>query len=105
MAQRTRTTRPPRQRRRYKVTLPQGPCFTVDVGPGGFCAESTRVLAPGTEVTGKIRLDGEQERPFVGRVAWATPGDAQLAIRGRMGVKFTRVTPVLPSFAAGAALH
>ena len=100
MVVRGKLTRQPRQRRRYKVTLPAGPCFTVDVGPGGFCAESTRVLQPGTEVAGSIRVDGQDERPFTGRIAWAQPGDATLALRGRMGVQFTRLAPALPPFAS-----
>jgi len=105
MASRARSTRQPRQRRRFRITLPSGPCFTVDVGPGGFCAESTRVLAPGSEVSGVIRLDGNQDRPFVGRVAWAMPGDAGLSLRGRMGVQFTRVTPAMPSFSGGGSFR
>jgi hypothetical protein len=103
MASRVRSIRQPRQRRRFRINLPTGPCFTVDVSPGGFCAESTRVLAPGSEVVGRIRLDGDEERPFVGRVAWAMPGDAGMALRGRMGVKFTRVAPALPGLFGGPA--
>jgi len=75
-----------------KVTFPNGPCFTVDVGGGGFCSESLRVLAPGTPVEGSFQLK-ERQVVFEGHVVWAKAGDARANIRGRMGIRFSRVGP------------
>jgi len=62
--------------------------FTADVGPGGFSAVLMRVPPPGTPVQGSIRV-GEREVGFSGMVAWARPGDPHMALRGRVGVRFT----------------
>jgi hypothetical protein len=78
----------PRQRRRLKVTFQHAASFTSDVGGGGFSTERARVLAPGMELSGTI-CAADREFPFVGRVAWARPGDPGLNLRGRMGVQFT----------------
>jgi hypothetical protein len=97
-----------RQRRRFKVVLGHAPCFTIDVGAGGFCTELLRVLVPGTAVEGSISAKGT-EFAFAGRVAWAKPGDARMGLRGRMGVCFTQVSPdflhlvELPSSSLGHA--
>ena len=82
----------PRQRRRFRVELQGSPLFTVDVSPGGFCAESMRVLPPGSQVTGRIRIN-EQELAFTGVVAWAKASEPRLQLRGRMGVRITSVPP------------
>ena len=66
--------------------------FTVDVSAGGFCTESMRVLMPGTPVQGTIESLGKKV-VFRGRVAWNTPGDASLNLRGRMGIAFAKVGP------------
>jgi hypothetical protein len=87
--------RAPRKKRRVKVTFSHGPCFTVDVGDGGFCSESLRVLAPGTPVEGSFQLKEGGQVPFEGHVVWAKAGDARVNIRGRMGIRFTRVGPGL----------
>jgi hypothetical protein len=95
-----------RQRRRFKVVLGHAPCFTIDVGAGGFCTEL--LLVPGTAVEGSISAKGT-EFAFAGRVAWAKPGDARMGLRGRMGVCFTQVSPdflhlvELPSSSLGHA--
>jgi hypothetical protein len=81
-----------RKRRRFKVAIRGYPSsFTIDVGRGGFCTELMRVLPEGTEVDGSILADGK-EVPFTGCVAWNKPGDAQLGLRGRMGIRFTQIT-------------
>jgi len=80
-----------RQRRRFKVTLKQGPSFSVDVCAGGFCTELLRVLPPGTSVEGTILVKGA-EVPFSGRVVWARSGEPHLGLKGRMGILFTHIT-------------
>jgi PilZ domain len=79
-----------RVRRRFKVTLKQGPSFSVDVGEGGLCTELLRVLPPGTLVEGTILVKGA-DVPFAGRVVWARPGAPHLGLRGRMGILFTEM--------------
>src|SRR5687768_15997618 len=87
-----RAARPPRLRKRFRVAFGSHPKFTVDVSPGGFCAELMRVMAPGTQVVGLIEAKGQQFN-FTGRVAWAKPGDARMNLRGRMGVQFIEIAP------------
>lgn len=77
-----------RHRRRIRVTLGTTPVFTADIGPGGFSAEFMRVQPPGTPVTGSIRLSG-REIDYAGEIAWAKAGAPHMALRGRMGVRFT----------------
>jgi hypothetical protein len=79
-----------RQRRRYKVTVDAGSWFTTDVCAGGFCAELMRVLPLRTFVEGALHVKG-MEVPFAGEVVWARRGDWHLNLRGRMGVRFTRI--------------
>jgi len=80
-----------RHRRRFRVLLAGHPSsFTVDVGAGGFCAEMMRVLPPGTPVEGSMHVKGA-EVAFSGRVAWARPGESRMNLRGRVGIRFTRV--------------
>jgi hypothetical protein len=79
-----------RHRRRLKVLSGHGPSFTVDVGGGGFCTQSLRVLPPGTAVEGTIQVNG-QEVPFAGRVTWAKAGEPRMNLKGKMGVLLTRV--------------
>jgi hypothetical protein len=47
-----------------------------------------RVQDPGTPVSGTIRINGE-EVAYRGEVAWAKAGVPHIALRGRMGVRFT----------------
>jgi hypothetical protein len=77
-----------RHRRRIRVTVGTTPLFTADIGPGGFSAELMRVQPPGTPVRGSIRLSG-REIGYAGEVAWAKAGAPHMALRGRIGVRFT----------------
>ena len=77
-----------RHRKRLRVTIGATPLFTSDIGAGGFGAEAMRVQEPGTPVRGVIHINGG-EVPYVGEVAWARAGVPHIALRGRMGVKFT----------------
>lgn len=49
-----------------------------------------RVLPSGTQVSGTINANG-REISFAGRIAWSRPGNAQMNIRGQMGVSFAKV--------------
>jgi len=84
----TRSTQ--RHRRRFRVTVGSTPVFTLDVGPGGFAAEMMRALPVGTLVEGSIRLNGV-EVGYAGMVVWARRGDPHMSLRGRIGVRFTRL--------------
>jgi hypothetical protein len=53
-----------------------------------------RVLPLATRVEGSIEGFGRTV-PFSGRVAWSSPGDARLNVRGRMGISFLEVGPGL----------
>jgi hypothetical protein len=77
-----------RYRRRFHVTVGATPIFTTDIGPGGFSAEFMRVQPPGTAVRGAIRLNG-RDVAYQGEIAWAKAGAPHLALRGRIGVRFT----------------
>jgi len=79
-----------RLRWRFKVVLSSGTSFTVDVSTGGFCTEVMRALPPATPVRGSLEGFGRKV-PFAGRVAWSSPGDPSLNLRGRMGISFTEV--------------
>jgi len=81
-----------RQRKRFRVTVDRTSSFTLDVGAGGFATEMMRVLPPGTPVIGQIRLS-DVDVVYVGEVAWSKPGDARMNLRGRMGVRFSRIRP------------
>jgi hypothetical protein len=83
-----------RNRWRFKVTLGASASYTTDVSEGGFCTETMRVLPLTTKVRGALEGFGKTV-PFSGRVAWSTPGDACLNVRGRMGISFTEVGPEL----------
>ncbi len=72
--------------------------LTIDICAGGFSTELMRVVAPGTALTGCIRV-GEKEVAFAGYVVWAKPGDSSLALRGRMGVRFTKIAGDFPQLA------
>lgn len=99
-------TRPPRairHRRRVRGTLGTTPIFTKDIGPGGFSAELVRVQAPGTPVEGSFRLCG-CEISYAGVVAWAKAGVPHMALRGRMGVRFTKVSSEALALLAAATL-
>jgi hypothetical protein len=85
-----RTTR--RHRRRLRVSLGPTPAFTADISAGGFCVEILRAPAPGTPVTGTIRL-AEGEVKYTGLVVWAKAGSPRLNLRGRIGVRFTALPP------------
>jgi hypothetical protein len=79
-----------RNRWRFKVTLGASASYTTDVSRGGFCTEAMRVLPLATKVRGSLEGFGKTV-PFSGRVAWSTPGDAHLNVRGRMGISFVEV--------------
>jgi len=80
-----------RRRRRYRLTMAGHPsAFTVDIGAGGFCTEVMRVLPAGTAIQGSLLVDGA-EVAFAGQVAWTKAGEARMSVRGRMGVRFTRI--------------
>jgi len=89
--------RSPRRRCRLKIVTSHGLSFSLDVGEGGYCAESLRVLAPGTVVRGSVHVGG-REMAFDGRVAWAKAGYPHANLKGRMGVVFTRMSPELRGF-------
>lgn len=93
-----------RHRRRFRVTVERTPSFTLDVGPGGFATEVMRVLPPGTPVVGQIRLP-DVDVVFVGEVAWAKPGDARMNLRGRMGVRFSRIRPDFAALLEAGEAH
>ncbi len=77
------------------MTTGHSSSFTIDVCAGGFSTELMRVLPPGTAVAGSIWV-GEKEFAFSGRVAWAKPGDSTLNLRGKMGVRFTKLAGDFP---------
>jgi len=62
----------------------------MDVGPGGFAAEIMRALPSGTPVEGTMRLNGV-DVGYTGQVVWALSGEPHLNLRGRIGVRFTRL--------------
>jgi len=68
--------------------------MTADISPGGFSIELPQVFLPHALIDGFV-LDGDRELPFAGEVAWAEPGNPQLSVYSRMGVRFTRVAPAL----------
>lgn len=82
------------------MTTSLGTWFTVNLGRGGFCAERMRALPVGESVEGLIHLRG-RDLSFAGRVAWAVSGDSRLNRRGRIGVCFLSVDPVLVRDLAG----
>jgi hypothetical protein len=90
-----------RHRRRFRVTLDRTSSFTLDVGAGGFSTEMMRVLPPGTPVMGQIRMQ-EIQVAFTGRVVWSRPGDARMNLRGRMGVRFSKIRPDFPDLLGDA---
>ncbi len=66
------------------------PALTADVSRGGFQAELPQVFLPGSKVHGYF-LVNDVEVPFRGTVAWADPGNPQLSIYSRIGVKFDSI--------------
>ncbi|MEW5737568.1 MAG: PilZ domain-containing protein [Myxococcota bacterium] len=77
-------------RRTVRLPLSLGrrlPALTADVSRGGFCAELPQVFLPGSQVHGFF-LVKEEEVPFRGTVTWAEPGNPQLSIFSRIGVRF-----------------
>jgi len=81
-----------RLRRRVRVTIGGAPAFTLNLGEGGFSAEIMRVYSPGTLVRGTLQL-GRADMAYAGQVAWAKPGDPRVQLRGRLGVRFTELSP------------
>jgi hypothetical protein len=84
------TTRRQTLRRSVRLPLSLGrrlPALTADVSRGGFAAELPQVFLPGSQVHGYF-LVGEDEVPFRGTVAWAEPGNPQLSVFSRIGVRF-----------------
>ncbi|MCM2333025.1 MAG: PilZ domain-containing protein [Anaeromyxobacteraceae bacterium] len=92
-----------RHRRRIRVTVGTTPVFTADIGPGGFSAELMRVQPPGTLVQGSIRLSG-REVGYAGEIAWAKAGAPHMAMRGRIGVRFTNLPPDVQAILSGQTL-
>ena len=87
---------------RHSVRLPLSlgrrlPALTADVSRGGFQAELPQVFLPGSKVDGFF-LVNDREVAFMGRVAWAQPGNPQLSIYSRMGVEFDVVPDELKPF-------
>jgi hypothetical protein len=82
----------PRQRRCLTVCiegLPAGRApLAAEVSAAGLSFESAQPLAEGTPLHGTLALDGEAF-PFAGEVSWARAGNPRLALRGRVGVRFT----------------
>lgn len=81
-----------RQTIRRSVRLPLSlgrrlPALSADVSRGGFQAELPQVFLPGARVQGTFFL-GKGEVPFSGTVAWAVPGNPQLSVFSRIGVRF-----------------
>jgi hypothetical protein len=83
-----------RHRRRFRVSVGNTPVFTLNIGSGGFSAELMRIVPPGSEVAGSIRLNGV-EVGYAGCVVWAIPGDPRINLRGRIGVRFTELPPTV----------
>jgi len=92
-----------RHRRRFRVTVGSTPVFTADIGAGGFSAELMRVQAPGTPITGCIRLNGE-DVGYVGEIVWAKAGAPHIALRGRIGVRFIQLPTEAKRLLAAPAL-
>ena len=92
----------PRQRRRLRVTLGRTTSFTANVSHEGFCTEAMRVIAPGTPVEGAICVEGN-DYAFAGSVVWAKAGDARVNLRGRMGVRFSTVSPGFRRMVGGSS--
>jgi len=99
----TSSRRSIRHRRRIRITVGTTPVFTADIGPGGFAVELMRVQAPGTAVAGSIRLNGS-EVGYAGEIAWAKAGAPHMSLRGRMGVRFTKLSPEAKAILSAAAL-
>lgn len=89
-------------RRSIRLPLSLGgrlPALSADVSRGGFQAELPQVFLPGSRVHGSIVV-GEEKVPFSGTVAWAQPGNPQLSVFSRLGVRFDSVPEGLkPLFA------
>lgn len=84
------TTRRQTLRRSLRLPLSLGrrlPALTADVSRGGFSAELPQVFLPGSQVHGYFLVD-DAEVPFRGTVAWAEPGNPQLSVFSRIGVRF-----------------
>jgi hypothetical protein len=96
------TTRRQSLRRSLRLPLSLGrrlPALTADVSRGGFSAELPQVFLPGSKVHGSF-LVGDAEVPFRGTVAWAEPGNPQLSVFSRIGVRFDELPAGLrPLFA------
>lgn len=87
------TTRRLTLRRSLRLPLSLGrrlPALTANVSRGGFEAELPQVFLPGSKVHGYF-LVGDAEVSFTGTVAWATPGNPQLSVYSRIGVRFDGV--------------
>lgn len=78
----------PRQRRCLTVRLEGLPTLPAEVSSAGLSFESAEPLGEGTAVRGTLALDGEAF-PFEGEVSWARASNPRLALRGRVGVRFT----------------
>ena len=69
--------------------------LSADVSSQGFCLEASQQgYAKGQVVDGYVLL-GDKELPFKGTVAWVEPPSPMASPWGRLGVRFTRVSPGL----------
>lgn len=80
-----------RLRRRLRFSANGSAGFTVDISPGGFCAELMKVPIPGTSVNGALELQGERF-DYQGTVRWAMAGEPRIGHRGRIGIQFTSIS-------------
>jgi hypothetical protein len=76
-----------RMLRRLRVLFAGDIVFTSDVTANGMCIETSRLVVPGTSVSGTITVK-DREFEFTGMVCWARSEDPQ---HGRMGVRFLDV--------------
>jgi PilZ domain-containing protein len=73
--------------RRLRVLFGGDVVFTADVTANGMCIETSRLVNPGTSVSGTITVK-DRDFQFTGMVCWARSEDPQ---HGRMGVRFLDV--------------
>jgi hypothetical protein len=88
-----------RRHRRAPVRLPvsigrRAAALTADVSREGFCLETPAAVKPGQPLSGYV-LHGEKELGWRGWVHWTEPGDPRLSTWGRVGVRFSWVSPGL----------
>lgn len=65
--------------------------MTLNVSRSGFRIEMPQVFLPGSQVHGYV-MDGVEEIPFRGEVAWAQPGNPQRSLLSVMGIRFASIS-------------